>query len=134
VKPLVVFPDAERVVVDYLTKALADRSEDVTVGVGVPSSWTSSQKRHVQVAWDGTPSLTYPAAARATVRVTAWSSSTTASKDLAGLCQALLLTHPGGGGVGNVREGTGVLPAQDPDTKAQLASITVRVSLRGALI
>ena len=133
-RPLVVFPDAERVVVDYLTAALAERGEDATVGVNVPPSWTPGQNRHVQVAWDGTPSLTYPAVSRATVRVTCWSSSPTASKSLVGLCQALLLTHPGGDGVGNVRELTGVLPAQDPDTKAQLASITVRVSLRGALI
>jgi len=41
-KPLCVPPDAERVVIDFLTTALAARSQDVTVGVDLPTTWTTT--------------------------------------------------------------------------------------------
>lgn len=133
-KPLVAFPDAERLAVDYLTDALADRDEDVTVGVDLPATWTTASKNHVQVALDGTPIVTYPALAKATVRVTAWSGAATQAKALAGLAMSLLLTHPGSSDIASVRPLTGVLPARDPDSGAQLASITVQVNLRSTAL
>lgn len=134
-KPLAVPPDAERIVVDYLTTALAARGQDVTVGVSIPITWSplpisqGGSKPHVQVGHDGTPSGRYPITAKATVRLTAWASSTTAAKTLAGLVQGLLLIHPGGGGVGSTQFLTGNLPARDPSTGAQLASNTTRINL-----
>lgn len=133
-KPLTTPSDAERVTIDYLTPALLARGQDVTCGVNIPTTWTTTTKPHVQVGWDGTPRSFYPIADVATVRVTAWASTTTAAKALVGLCEGLLLSHPGGGGVGNVRPGTGVLPAQDPATKAQLASISVLMTLRRTVL
>lgn len=130
-KPLIVAPDAEHVTVDYLTAALAARGEDVSVGVTVPRGWKPGAKPHVQVGHDGTPVVEYPVLWRASVRVTAWHESTTTAKDLAGLCEALLLSHPGSTQVASVRPGTGVLPTKDPDTGAQLASISVRMNLLG---
>ena len=128
--PLAVVPDAERIVVDYLTIALAARSITATVGVDLPVTWDATSVQHVQVALDGTPSLRYPVLARATVRLTAWASTTTAAKSLASLAQGLLCSHPGSTAIGSVQALTGVLPARDPSTGAQLASVTCRVNLR----
>ncbi|MGV8972249.1 MAG: hypothetical protein ACOH10_07990 [Rhodoglobus sp.] len=128
-KPLTVAPDAERLAVDYLTLTLAGRAQDATVGVNLPSAWTSTTKPHVQVALDGTPEVAYPILCAATLRITAWAGSTTTAKALAGLCMGLLLAHPGSREIGSVRPLTGVLPARDPDTGAQLASVTVRANL-----
>ena len=128
-KTLAIPPDAEHVVIDYLTTALAARGQDVTCGVDVPTTWTTTTKSHVQVGLDGTPIVEYPILARASVRVTAWASSTTAAKALAALAHGLMLSHPGSPEVGSVRPLTGVLPARDPDTGAQLASVSVRLNL-----
>ena len=130
-KPLAVPPDAERVTIDYLTAALATRSQDVTVGVDIPTTWTTATKPHVQIGWDGTPEVQYPILWRASVRITAWSSSTTTAKALAALCEALMCSHPGSAQVASVQSLTGVLPTRDPDTGAQLASVSVRVNLLG---
>lgn len=133
-KPLAVPPDAEHVAIDILTPALAARAQDVTVGVNVPSAWTVGTKPHVQVALDGTPDLTYPILWRATVRITTWHASTTTAKALVALCQAILCAYPGSAAVASVQALTGVLPTRDPDTGAQLASVTVRLNLLGSVI
>jgi hypothetical protein len=133
-KPLVVPPDAEHVAIDYLTPALAARGQDVTCGVNIPTTWTSTTKPHVQVALDGTPEITYPIRWRTTIRVTAWASSTTTAKALVALAQGLLLQHPGSPEVGSVRPLTGTLPTRDPVTGAQLASVTVQVNLKGSAL
>lgn len=133
-KPLATIPDAERVVIDYLTAALLAQGEDVTCGVNVPATWTTGTKSHVQVGLDGTPTTRYPFYASAAIRVTVWNASTTAAKALAALCEGLLLSHPGGGSVAGIKSGTGVLPTKDPDTTAQLATIGVSVRLRFAVV
>jgi hypothetical protein len=133
-KPVAVPADAERTAVDILTAALAARAQDVTVGVDLPAAWTSGTKPHVQVALDGTPELTYPVMWSATVRVTCWHSSTTTAKALAALCQAILCSYAGSAAVASVQPLTGVLPTRDPDTGAQLASITVRMNLLGMVV
>lgn len=128
-KPLAQPLDAEHVVIDYLNAALASRGQDVTVGANVPQTWTTATKAHVLVGHDGTPEVHYPIYDSASVRITCWSSSTTVAKDLARLCNALLLSHPGGPGVASIKSLTGVLPTKDPDTGAQLATIGVEVRL-----
>lgn len=133
-KPLVIPPRAEHVVIDYLTAALAARGQDVTCGEPIPATWTTTTKPHVQVALDGTPEVIYPILWRATMRVTCWASSTTAAQDLAALAHGLMLSHPGSPEVGSVRPLTGVLPTRDPDTGAQLASVSVQVNLRGSVL
>lgn len=133
-KTLAVPPDAEHVVIDYLTTALAARGQDVTCGVNIPTTWATGTKPHVQVGHDGTPIVEYPILWRASVRVTCWASSTTTAKSLAALCFALLCSHPGSLEVGSVRPLTGTLPTKDPDTGAQLASVSVQVNLLGAVV
>ena len=133
-KPLAIPPDAEHVAIDYLTPALAARGQDVTCGVNIPTTWTSTTKSHVQVALDGTPEITYPIRWRTTIRLTAWASTTTAAKALAALAHGLMLQHPGSPEVGSVRPLTGTLPTRDPVTGAQLASVTVQVNLVGTIL
>jgi hypothetical protein len=102
--------------------------------VNLPTTWVKGTKPHVQVALDGTPEIDYPILWRASVRVTLWHESTTTAQDLAALCQGLLLAHPGDSLTSGCLPGTGVLPAEDPDTKAQLASISVVMKLLGQLV
>lgn len=133
-KPVAVPPDAERVAIDYLVPALLSRSQDVTVGVNVPTAWVKGTKPHVRVALDGTPEVQYPIMWRASVRFTIWHDSTTTAKALAVLVQAIMCAHPGSTQVASVQPLTGVLPALDPDTKAQLASVSVRMNMLGQLV
>lgn len=139
-KTLAVVADAERIVGEYLTTALLSRGEDVTVGAKVPSTWNplaiseGGSKPHVLVALDGTPSATYPIVAAASVRVTVYASGSDTAKRLAGLCQGLLLAHSGGGDISGIDYLTGVQPAKDNITAAQLATIAVRVNLRYSVL
>ena len=132
-KPLVVPPNVETIVGDYLRAALLARGQDVTVGVVIPPTWSSSTKPHVQVALDGTE-VRYPALWKCSVRVTCWAAGTTTAQALAGLAHGLLLSHPGDVSVGSIRPLTGTIPARDPDTGAQLASVSVLVNLRGSTL
>lgn len=125
------YPDVEHLVVDWLT---AELDEDCTIGVGVPGDWTKESGNHLQVDLDGTPRLDHPVLAHATVRMVAHSASTTESKRLAMKAQGILLAHPGGDGVAGTRALTGVFPAHDSTTGAELASVTTRVTVRSALI
>jgi len=133
--PLVTFADPEVAVVDYLTTALAGRSESytsgVTVGAFYPRSSTDAPVQpFVQVSWDGTPTVPYPITERATIRVTCWADNPGPAKLTAQLVQGLLAVHPGDTGVFAVQILTGPLPARDPDTGLFGVSLTCRVSLR----
>ena len=130
-RPLVTYPDPERAVVDHLIDALAD--EDVTVGVGVPTDWDKADDPHIQVACDGTPLDEHPVAHRTTIRIVAWSSSTSEAKRLALLAHGHLLGDPTGD-IHSVTPLTGLLPASDPGHDAELASFTVRVRVRSTPI
>ena len=123
-------PDVEKKVIDFLISALLARSEDVTVGINVPPTWTTTTKPHILVALDGTVDIQYPITAAATIRVTSWSSSPSTAKRLANLCQGLLISTGAISGIASIQALTGVLPAKDNATSAQLASVTVRVNVR----
>lgn len=129
-KPAVTYPDIERLVVDYLTGDLGG----ATVGIDLPTNWSTASTNHLVVRCDGTPSIDHPAAARPTVRLTAWSASKTQAKALAMRAQGLLCAHPGGDGIAAVSALTGLLPAYDPDHEAELASVTCRAVIRSTPI
>lgn len=139
-KTLAVEPDAEKLVRDYLKPALISRGKDVTVSSNIPATWNplpiseGGTKAHILVALDGTPSAVYPIVSAASVRITAFASGSTEAKTLATLCQGLLLAHSGGGGISGIGYLSGLLPAEDPNTKAQLASIAVRVKLHYSVL
>lgn len=124
--------DVERLVVDFLIDALAD--QDCTVSVGVPADWTPADIAHVEVVSDGEPLQAWPIVMYATIRLVARSGSTTEAKALCGLAFGLLCAHNGDGVIVGTRPLTGVLPARDPETNAELASATVRVTVRTELI
>lgn len=130
----VTYPDAERLVVDYLTDELADLGEEATVAIGVPNGWKPGDIAHIQVDSDGTPQLVHPALAHVTIRLVARASSTTEAKRLAALAHGVLLAHNGGNGIASTFPLTGVLPARDPETFAELASVTARVTVRSTPI
>lgn len=129
-KPLVEVPDAERLTVDLLESLIASYEPDVTVGIGVPDGWDVNSDPHLEVAWDGTPVDELPAIAHATIRIVARAATSTEAKRLAGLAQGLLLAHNGSAGISVIRNLTGVLPAQDNLTRAELAAVTLRVTVR----
>lgn len=130
----VTYGDVERLVVDHLATVLAGRlPAGATIGVGVPSGWVPASPLHVQVVWDGTPTRTHPIVINATVRVVVRAASTTLAKQYALLIEGLLLAG-GWPDSFSVQPLTGVLPAGDPDTNAQLASFTVRVTVRSTPI
>lgn len=126
------YPDAERLSVDYLTTELDDG--DTTVGVGVPDGWTKTDPAHLEVALDGTPVLHHPMFAHATIRLVARAATTTEAKRLVTRGLGVLCAHPGGDGIATVRPLTGPLPARDPKTEAELASVTARVTVRSTPI
>lgn len=130
----VTYPDVEHLVVDYLTIELADVEGDVTCGVGVPERWKPGSPSHVQVVSDGVPTRDGTVAAHAIVRLVARAATTTEAKRLAGVALGLLAAHPGGGGIARTRALTGPLPAREPETGAELASTTARVTLRSTPI
>lgn len=125
-RPLVQMPDAEKE-----TRALlADLLDGPTVSVGVPQGWTPASGSHVEVAWDGTPSMEWPVSADATIRLVARAASTSAAKALCAEAQGRLVAYMGDDVIARIRPLTGVLPARDPATNAELASCTVRVTVR----
>lgn len=121
-----VIPDIERLTRDVLADLMED--QEVTVGIGVPLNWSGAS--HLQVQSDGVQTGLYPVAGRGIVRIVAWSRSTTTAKRLAALAEARLLAFPGGDGITNVTPVAGVLPERDPDTRAELAAVTVAVTAR----
>lgn len=128
------YPDVERAVVDLLTELVGTIEPDVTVGVGVPADWNVEHDPHLQVSCDGTPTLDHPIAAHSTVRIVAWAETTSRAKELANLAHGLIVAHDGAPPIAGVRTLTGLFPARDPETRAELASFTVRVSVRSTPI
>lgn len=129
-KLAVTYPDVERLVRVYLRQELTDLGETCTVGIGVPTDWDRDSPEHLQVDLDGTPSGFPPVAVNATVRLVAWAQSTTRAKRLAALAQGLLLAHPGGDGIAVTQFLTGTQPGRDPDSHAEIAATTTRVTVR----
>lgn len=129
-RPRVMVPDIERLLRDLLAELMEEQGESVTVEVGVPADWTPESAAHLEVAWDGTPASSMPVVARGTARIIARAQTTSEAKRLASLAEGLLLAYEGGEGITAIYELAGVLPARDPDTQAELASVSVRVTVR----
>ncbi len=121
-KPLRIPQDAQKVAVDAVTALLAGAGRTEAVSATLPADWTPASPMHVQVAFDGTPTVEWPIRTVAAIRVTVWGRIPTDVRTLARLCHGLVLTFDG------VRPGAGLLPATDPNG-AYLASFTVNWSL-----
>lgn len=128
-KPRVSVPDAERLTRDLLADLIWTHEPDVSVEVGVPKDWTPKSPPHLQVSWGGTPVHALPVLAYATVRIVAWAASTSEAKRLAALAEGLLLASTSDD-ISGFRALTSVQPARDPETRAELASVSLRATLR----
>lgn len=120
-KPAVMYPDPESVVVPWLNDAL-----EADAGVEVPSTWKPTDGPFLLVGWDAT-FLQAPIAARYSVRLTAWAETTSAAKALVLLAQGLMLAEES---AFSAQPLTGPFPARDPETHAETATVTVQVRLR----
>jgi len=112
---------------DYLTTQLDARGETAGVGIDVPE-WSSGE--FVQVALDGTPTVRPPLWI-SQIRLTAYAEGKTRAKALANLAGALLLAHPGDGSCAGCLPGPGLITTRDDSTGAELASVGVRMKIRG---
>lgn len=128
-KLAVTYPDAERLVVDYLAPLLAP----TLVRTNVPADWTPATTL-LRVVSDGVPSLQHPVLANYTIRMVAMSGSPTTSKELAAKALGLLSAHTGDGQIASTAPFTGPLTSRDPSTGAELASVTARVTVRSTPI
>lgn len=130
----VTYPDAEKETRALLAALLEEQDIDATVAIGIPHDWTPDTGDHLQVSSDGTPSIAHPVVSHSTIRITAWSASTSRAKELANLAFGLLCAHDGTPPIAAILPLTGVLPARDPESRAELAYVTVRVSVRSVPI
>ena len=132
------FPDVQDLGVDHLEDLLADHEPDVTVAVGVPEDWGHDSDTHIEVAFDGTPTIRAAfggvlMSADGTLRIVVRAQTTAEAKRIALLCQGLLIGSTGHG-ITAIRPGVGVQPARDPQTNAELAGFTVLATVRAQLI
>lgn len=125
---LVTYPDAERLMVDHL--------DHLDARIGVPADWSPQDDEDsvLEVRLDGTPRDLHPIAQQSTVRLIARATSPTAAKALAQEAHAYALVGPWPDGITNVTPLTGITPARDPKTLAELAAVTVRVTVRSTLL
>ena len=130
----VTYPDIEVIAIDWLLAELSEVTDGVTVGIRLPADWSTASPDHLTIRCDGTPTISYPVLARATLRATAWSKSPGRAKALAMKAQGTLCSYPGGDGVSGITALTGMLPAYDADHEAELAAITCRAVLRSTPI
>lgn len=134
----VTYPDPEPLVVAYLEDLLAETAHDfdgVTVSKNIPASFDPTDKTqplHLQVALDGVPQADHPVMWHCTVRVIAWAPTGRQSLAIRGaaFAQGLLLANNGTGGISSTSFLTGPLPARDPETAADIAATTTRVTVR----
>jgi len=102
------------------------------VGTRLPSTRVpeSPQVPYVLVASDAPVPVAWPVLYRDTVRITAWHGRREDARDLAALCQGLLVASYSGPLVRHVWAGSGPLAATDSETGLEMASVTVGVSVR----
>lgn len=123
-RPLVTYPDVEELIIDHLV--------DLDARNNVPPDWTpgSDGDYVLEVHLDGTPRDLHPIAQQSTVRLVARAGTTSQAKALALEAHGRALVGPWPTGITNVQKLLGLTTAQDPATLAELAAVTVRVTVR----
>lgn len=126
-KPLVTYHDPERATVDLLAAAMSG----VTVGVNLPEDWTPKSTPHIQVAWNGTPTVRHPISMAAVIRLIAYAGTKTDAKRLAMEAQGRACAYSSDQtDIVSILPLTGPLPASDPDHHdAEICAVTVRVTV-----
>ncbi|MFE3597321.1 hypothetical protein ACFXOH_21475 [Bacillus subtilis] len=129
-KPQRVPGDPAKAIKNYLAEALPPlvAAPAPTVGLVLPTAWTTKSPPAVVVFDDGGPSA-WPVSTSPTIRVTVWADGRDRSRLIAGRCLGVLLSHriPD---VATIREPSTLLEARDSNNAAVMASFTVRAQAR----
>lgn len=130
--PVIVFPDAEQISIDYLRAELDARLNDTHVGNRIPDPRPAAL---VQCRRLGGPRRNL-VADNPQIGVECWADTEAEAHDLAQLCRGLLLAMPGhtvdGVAVYRVDEFAGPVNLPDPLSTQPRYTFTVQISLRGA--
>lgn len=135
-----IFPDPEKAVIDYLTASFAGRPEvykPATITTDFPAVALAANATHLQVELEAGDPDDYPVTEWAQTRLTAYSAPGKRShaKDLAGLVQALMASHPGSASILSVTVPTGRSGViVDPDTKNLMVWLLARVALKPSVL
>ncbi|MET8314814.1 hypothetical protein ABZU78_11900 [Rhodococcus erythropolis] len=136
-KPARKASDAAVPIKDFLKSVLADREPGVRAGLSLEKGWKPEVNEvatapFVVVREDPGP-MEWPIFTVPQIGVTVWSNSRTRSRELAALCQGLLLAHriPG---ITNVMAGSSILDDLDDANGGRIAGFTVRVRIRTTAI
>lgn len=125
--PEVTYGDGDHAAVDYLESALETRWDgEVGVGVKLPGDWTPDGNPFLVVDLTATPGAVHPIEEYQTVRLIAYANTTRDAKRLAAVAQGALLAHP----TIKTEYLTGRTTETDESTGAELASCSVRMSMR----
>lgn len=122
------FDDPEALCLDLAADLLEPVEPDVTVRVGVGSTWTPDQGEVLSVVWDGSITGEHPVTDYPTVRLVARAATRTRAKELLLTARALLLGSRGRGPVRSFRPLTGPFVGDDGD--ADVCWCTIRAVLR----
>lgn len=130
-RPPVLFPDAQALVVDHLRYGLAARGITATVGTRVPRPRPPNLVRVLRTGGVARDILTDVAQ----ITVEAWAPADETAHDIAQTCRALLLALPGGllgsTPVYSVAELGGPQSLPDPETDSPRFTFTHLIALRG---
>lgn len=125
----VAFPDPQRAVRDLLRALLASRTESYATGatVSVKPPAETQALPFIQVRSDGR-FRDSRLDGRASVRVIVWHKDEGLGEELAGLCEALLLSSTSAD-IRGCSSLTGPIPTGDPDTGAPMSYFTITARL-----
>lgn len=124
-------PDPVRAVRDLVIELYGDADETVDVRTDLPSNWVPSGDSVILVAVDLVAAEgTWPIYADCTTRLTAYASKPSEARRLALLGQGLIISRGARSPFARHRPLTGPLLTRDDAHKADVASITVRSTLR----
>lgn len=130
-QPAVLYPDAEKVVLDYLRPLIAGRPETYLPGL-VLGNYVPSPRpdRFLKVRRSGgvesAPTISSPR-----VDFESWALTWADAHDIAALCHALVYTMQNRTPVRNVNEFLGLTPIQDPLSNQPRYLFTLELAMRG---
>lgn len=130
-QPVVIYPDAELVVIDYLRSKLATRSEPFVTGVLLGNKVPSPRAaRFVRVRRNGGVESA-PTVDRPRIDVECWAQTDGDAADLSALCRALIRSMQNVTPVRRVDDFLGPTPIPDPESNQPRYLFTVEISMRG---
>jgi len=120
--------DAAVPVKNYLVSCLSVPEPEVTAALNLPPKWAPETHPPAVVVFDDSGPTRWPIATHPQIRVTVWAHGRTRARTIAGLCLGWLLA----GRVPGVKisPGTSIIDARDPDNGGDMASFTVRTTVR----